>query len=167
MEKIKLIKDVYCPNCGKNLVFPNSNEKIKIGDIVKEKICLVYKNGKIPDRVILIKIVKGNGEVGYTEISLMPGDYQKYISLELGTEEEVTFVCPHCRKSIHETKELVKMLIEYETLEVVEYFIVSRYGIEVTLCYQEDGKIKNYYGEKSESLVAYFEQKLREIKNRK
>ena len=167
MEKPKPIKNVYCPNCGKSLIFPNPNEEIKIGDMIKEKICLVYKNGKIPDRVILIKIVKGDGDPGYIEISLIPGDYQKYVSLKLGTEEEVTFVCPHCRKTIHETKELVKMLIEYETLEVVEYFIVPKYGIEVTLCYQEDGKIKNYYGEKSESLVSYFEEKLREIKNRK
>jgi len=165
MEKTKPIKDVYCPNCGRSLIFPNPNEEIKIGDMIKEKICLVYKNGKIPDRVILIKIVKGNGDPGYTEISLIPGDYQKYVSLKLNSEEEVTFVCPHCRKSMNETKDFVKILIEYEMLEVIECFIVPKYGIEVTL-YQEDGKIKAYYGEKFESMIAYFEEKLKEIRDR-
>ncbi len=161
------IRDVHCPLCNKSLVFPNADDEIKIGNVVKEKIFLVQKGGKIPDRVMVFKIIRGNGEEGFTELSLVPGDYQKYVSLPLHPEEEVTFICPHCRKSMNDKKGLVKILVKQKSEEVIECFIYPRYGIEITLYQTKDGSaVKTYYGEKYQSLAEYFEKAWKKINER-
>lgn len=160
----KRMKDIFCPNCGESLIFPNSKWPTKIGDISKQKIFLTGKGGRTVDRILLFKIVRGSGVSGFLELSIEPGDYSKYVSLDLHPEEEVTFIHPHCHKAMND-KSMVRILVQYEDNTVEERFIMARYGIEVTL-YKSNGEIGSYYGQNFKSLAEYMEGELKKIDSR-
>jgi|GEM_PF-1831359 len=168
MEKNKQkIVDIFCPLCGESIIFPHPKWVTKIGDVPKNKIFLAPKSGRVFERVLLFKIIRGNGEQGFLELSIEPGDYSKYVSLPLHPEEEVAFIHPHCHKVLNDSKGLVKLLVQQEGEEVVEYFIVARYGMEVTLC-QKNGEIGAYYGDKKfKNLAEYFTKEMKKISTRK
>jgi hypothetical protein len=158
----KTIKDIYCPLCGESLLFPNAKWPPKIGGVVKSHIFLVNM-----DRVLFFKIIRSNNQEGFLELSIIPGDYTKYVSLNLLAEEEVTFIHPHCHKAMNE-KGWVKILVQHEgETTVQECFINARYGIEVTLCQDKDGKIGAYYGKEFKSLADYFKREMKKISARK
>lgn len=154
--------------CGQSLIFPDPKWVTKIGDVPKEKICLTHKSGILANKVLLFKIIRSNRQQGFVELSIEPGDYTKYVSLTLHPEEEVTFIHPHCHKAMNDKKGWVKILVQYQNEEVVqEYFINARYGIEVTLCQEKDGKVGAHYGEKFKDLAEYFEKEWKKLSTRK
>lgn len=186
MEPQKNIKDIFCPECRESLIFPNPRWDIIVGKEVKTKIFLT-KEGKKQyethkkrtflsdlkidagtpfDRVLFFLIAANNNRSGFLELSVIPGDYSKYCSVELHPEEEVTFICPHCHKAINKDG-LVKILVEFEGKkdEVWEYFLSARYGVEVTL-YQKNGEVGSYRGKKYKA-SKYLEIKEKEITSRK
>ena len=132
----------------------------------KTTICL-SKNNRPLNRVLLFKIINSHGQEGLLELSIEPGNYDKYSSLELFPEGELIFIHPHCRKLMNDMAGLVKMLVRYEgSEELSEFFIVARCDIKITL-YKKDGKVGSYYyGERFESLAKYLEEQLRKINER-
>jgi hypothetical protein len=165
MEEQKKIKDVYCPHCGESLIF-SMGQSIKVLNQEKTTICL-SKNNRPLDRVLLFKVVRGNEEEGVLELSIEPGNYDKYSSLNLFPEEELILIHPRCRKSMNDKSGFVKMLVKYEgSEEIVEFFIYARYDIEITL-YKKNGEVGSYYsGKKFESLAKYLEGELKKISDR-
>ncbi|MBU0626909.1 hypothetical protein KKG31_02450 [Patescibacteria group bacterium] len=129
-EMERAVKDVFCPWCGQTLV-RKYNTRLTI-------------NGKPTDRVLLFKIIRWNGERGELELSLTPGDYHKYSTLNLNPEEELTFIHAHngdvnvyadrgCHKRMNEGM-FVKILVQFEdSPDIYEYYIVAKNGIEQTL----------------------------------
>jgi len=170
MEKSKQkIMDIFCPLCGQSLIFPDPKWVTKIGDVPKQTICLTHRSSRVPvDRVLLFKIIRSNRQQGFVELCIEPGNYNKYVSLPLHSEEEVTFIHPHCHKVMNDKKGWVKVLVQHHNEKAVqEFFINARYGIEVTLCQEKDGEISAYYGEKFKNLADYFKKEMKKISSRK
>lgn len=59
---------VFYPMCDESCILPESKWIMKIGNVPKRKIYLVYKDGRVVDKVLLFKIVRGSGEEDFVKL---------------------------------------------------------------------------------------------------